>query len=133
MTHRMWLVGLLLALATAAGPAAAQPKADAKKGAASNLGAVVAALSGTDVEVAEPAARVLGEPTAPEAHDALLEPHAIGLPAPVPTQALDALAAHPAPPDVVALKRYAGHHNPAVRSAALGALAVYPDPAARAA
>ena len=32
-----------------------------------------------------------------------------------------------------ALVRYAGHHAPAVRSAALGALAIYPDPVAHAA
>ena len=63
----------------------------------------------------------------------MLDALALGLPATVAVPALGALALHPAPPDVVALRRYAGHHNPSVRSTALGALAMYPDPNAHAA
>jgi HEAT repeat protein len=44
---------------------------------------------------------------------------------------MSALSSHAAPPDVAALVRYAGHHNAAVRGAALAALALYPAPAAR--
>ena len=47
--------------------------------------------------------------------------------------AMLAVVAHPAPPDVAALRRYAGHQQPAVRGAALNALAAYPDPLAHAA
>jgi HEAT repeat protein len=46
---------------------------------------------------------------------------------------MTALTMHPAPSDVPALKRYAGHHVPTVRASAVGALASYPDPGARAA
>jgi HEAT repeat protein len=125
--NRMWLVGLLLALAA---PAAAQP---ARKAPPPNLAAEIAALSSADVEVAARAAEALGATTAQAAHDALLDALALGMPAAVAVPALAAVAAHPAPIDVVALRRYAGHHNLSVRSAALGALAVYPAPAARAA
>jgi HEAT repeat protein len=132
MTHGKWLVGLMLAVAA---PAVGQPaKTDAaKRAAGTGLASDITALSGADDELAARAAQVLGASAAPAAHDALLDALAMGLPAPVAIPAIAALVAHPAPPDVLALRRYAGHHNPSVRSAALGALAMYPDPAARAA
>lgn len=109
-------------------PAAAQP-APGKR----DLAADLAALAGTDAEAAARAADSLGANPAPAAHDALLDALAMGLPAPVAVPVFAALARHPAPPDVPALGRYAGHRVPPVRSAALGALAMYPDPRARAA
>jgi HEAT repeat protein len=54
----------------------------------------------------------------------------MGLPAPVALETLSAVTLHPAPPDVAHLKRYAMHRNPNVRGAAVGSLAVYPDPSA---
>ncbi len=98
-----------------------------------DLAADAASLGAADVEVAARAAESLGGYDQPAAHDALLDALALGLPASVVIPAMTALALHPAPADVVALKRYAGHHNPTIRAAALGALAGYPDPAARAA
>jgi HEAT repeat protein len=96
------------------------------------LVADVAALAGTDVEAAARAADRLGASPSPAAHEALLEALAMGLPGPVAVPAFAALVRHPAPPDVAALRRYAGHRTESVRAAALGALAVYPDPDARA-
>ena len=130
------MVGLACALAGPAERATAQPapktpKAARQKAPKVDLGPTVAALSGADVEAAVKAAETLGASTEPAAHDALLDALAMGLPSTVAIVSIAALAQHPAPPDVVALKRYAGHHNPMVRSAALGALARYPDPAAR--
>lgn len=119
-----------------AAPAAAA-KAPAKKAKKAGkapkveLAPMIAAVNGPDVEAAVKAADTLGTSAEPAAHDALLDALAMGLPATVAVAAMGALAAHPAPPDVVALKRYAGHHSPMVRSAALGALATYPDPNAR--
>ena len=141
MAYGKWLLAsLVLAVCT---PAFAQPagkvapkKAVAKavaKATVSDVGAEVAALGGVDVEVAARAADKLGTLDAPAAHDALLDALAMGLAPSVAVPAINALALHPAPPDVGALRRYAGHHNPAVRSAALGALAMYPDPIAQAA
>ncbi|MDB4954093.1 MAG: hypothetical protein JWO36_1662 [Myxococcales bacterium] len=92
----------------------------------------IAAIAGDNAEEAAKAAEALGGDPTPPAHEALLDALALGLPAPVAVTAFNALVQHPAPPDVIALKRYAGHHNPAVRSAAIGALAMYPDPAAHA-
>jgi len=110
--------------------ATAQP---AKKGGEKgDLAAAAAALNGADSERAAKAATALGAATAPAAHEALLDGLALGLPPAVAVPALGALAAHPAPPDVGALKRYAGHHNPVVRAAAVVALAMYPDPSGRA-
>jgi HEAT repeat protein len=148
MRTRTWLVvGLACALG---GSVAAQPapqqsavapagkqgapkkeRKDAKKAGKTDLAPTIAALGGADVEAAARAADTLGASTDPAAHEALLDALAMGVPAAVAPTAIAALALHPAPPDVVALKRYAGHHNPTVRSAALGALASYPDPAAR--
>ena len=65
--------------------------------------------------------------------DGVLDGLALGLPGPVAVPAIAALVLHPAPPDVRALRRYAGHVNPSVRSAAINALAGYPDPTAQAA
>lgn len=130
------LTSLVLAVCT---PAFAQPagkgapKKSVAKAAVSDVGAEVAALVGVDVEAAARAADKLGTLDAPAAHDALLDALAMGLAPAVAVPAINALARHPAPPDVGALRRYAGHHNPAVRSAALGALAMYPDPIAQAA
>jgi len=110
--------------------AKAAPKG--KKGPKVDLTPQITALASANVEDAAKAADALGASTEPAAHDALLDGLAFGLPAPVAVPAINALAAHPAPPDVAALRRYATHHNPAVRGAALGALALYPDPAAHA-
>jgi HEAT repeat protein len=134
MSTRTWfVVGLSLALA---GPATAQP-APAKKAKAaakapkSDLAPLMKALESESVENAAKAADALGASAEPAAHDALLDALAWGLPPAVAVSAIAALGQHPAPPDVVALQRYAGHHNPSVRSAAFAALAMYPDPAAR--
>jgi len=133
-----------LALGLAGGTASAQPAA--RKPAATrpavpktvakqpgDLAADIAALAGTDVELAAHAADALGSYELPAAHDALLDALALGLAPPVAISAMTALAQHPAPADVVALRRYAGHHSPSVRGTALTALAGYPDPSARAA
>lgn len=77
------------------------------------------------------AAETLGASSDPAAHEALLDGLAWGMPTTVSIASVTALAQHPAPPDVAALKRYATHHNPSVRSAAFAALAVYPDPIAQ--
>jgi HEAT repeat protein len=137
MAHgKRLLTSLVLAVCT---PAFAQsagkvaPKKGVAKAAVSDVGAEVAALAAVDVELAARAADRLGTLDASAAHDALLDALAMGLAPAVAVPALNALALHPAPPDVGALRRYAGHHNPAVRSAALGALAMYPDPIAQAA
>lgn len=128
------MVGLACALG---GPVAAQPapkkpaKAAKQKAGKLDLAPMVAALNGPNVEAAVKAAETLGASAEPSAHEALLEALAMGPPATVAIAAISALALHPAPPDVTALKRYAGHHNPMVRSAAFASLAMYPDPAAR--
>lgn len=93
----------------------------------------IEALSGVDLEAAARAAEALGTRKTPASHEALLDALALGLPGPVAIPAFAALGRNPAPPDVAALRRYASHRAIAVRSAALGALAMYPDPAARAA
>jgi HEAT repeat protein len=108
-------------LALAKGPA---------KSSRADLAPLMKALESESVEDAAKAAETLGASTDPAAHDLLLDALAWGLPAPVAVTAIAALGQHPAPPDVTALARYAGHHNPSVRSAALAALAMYPDPAA---
>jgi HEAT repeat protein len=108
------------------------PKAP-KGGKPVDLTADIAALSSPDVELAIKASETLGASDQPQAHDALLDALAFGLPARVAQATMTALTLHPAPADVAALKRYAGHHTPTVRAAALGALTSYPDPAARAA
>jgi HEAT repeat protein len=123
---RTWLVGLALALS---GQSAAIAKGPAKSSKAS-IAPLMKALESESVEDAAKAAETLGASTDPAAHDALLDALAWGLPPAVAVDAIAALGQHPAPPDVTALERYAGHHNPSVRSAALAALAMYPDPAA---
>src|SRR4029453_9287436 len=95
------------------------------------LAPAVAALSGANNEAAIAAAEQVGKATQPAGDDALLAALAFGMPAPVAVTAINALAKHPAPPDVAALVRYAGHHTPLVRGAALVALAAYPDPVAK--
>lgn len=128
------MVGLAFALGGAvnAQPAPGQAKKAARKKAGKvDLGPTIAALHGADLAVAAKAAETLGASSDPDAHEALLDALAMGLPPAVATVAAAALAQHPAPPDVIALRRYAGHHNPTVRSAAIGALASYPDPSAR--
>jgi len=128
MKTRTWLVvGLTLALG---GGVLAAPKKAARGPAKSDLAPLVTALNGTAVEEAAKAAEQLGAASEPAAHDALLDALAWGLPPAVAVNAIAALGQHPAPPDVAALRRYAGHHNPSVRSAAFGVLAMYPDPAA---
>ncbi|MGE0869839.1 MAG: hypothetical protein AB7P03_14840 [Kofleriaceae bacterium] len=143
MRQATWLAcGLALAGMMIAAPAAGQPAPNKPKpGKAGKAGKPktvdisghVAALAGTDVEAAARAAEALAAIDTPAAHDALLDGLSLGLPAPVAVPAMMALGAHPAPPDVGVLKRYAGHHSPSVRSAALNVLALYPAPAAQAA
>jgi len=152
MEIRTWLWGLVVVSSTAlaqpapkqpapaaAPPAAGKPapapkpaagKQAGKKGPKVDLTPLVTQLASANPEDAAKAAELLGASTEPSAHDALLDALAFGMPSPVALSTIPALAQHPAPPDVIALKRYAGHHNPAVRGAALGALAKYPDPAA---
>jgi len=145
MTANRWLAVVWVSLLTSgvalaqpaekAAPAAA-PKAKVAKrrpGKAVDLAPQLAALASADLEVAAKASTALGASDQPAAHDALLDALALGVPPEVAVPAIAAVAQHPAPADVVALRRYAGHHNPVVRSAALGALASYPDKAARAA
>jgi HEAT repeat protein len=136
--------GVAVVIAIAAAPALAQPAGGASKaaprgktpykqlpGGAMTM-AQVADLSGPDVERAAKAAEELGASSLPAAHDTLLNALALGLPPAVAAPAMTSLTKHPAPPDVAALRRYAGHHTPGVRIAALTALALYPDPAAHA-
>lgn len=91
----------------------------------------VAALASNELEAAAKAAEALGASPSPAAHEALLDALALGLPPAVAVPAMTALGLHPAPADVVALRRYAGHHTPGVRIAALTTLALYPDPVAQ--
>ena len=142
MATTKWLWGMCVAFALS-GPAFAQPaeapappakkaKRDrGKKKPPVDLSAEIAALNGADLEAAAKAADTLGASAEPAAHDALLDALALGLPPAVTTNAFTGLVKHPAPPDVAALRRYATHHTPTVRSAAIGALAMYPDPNAR--
>ena len=128
---------------SAKAPPKAAPKGDALKVDAApkplpkkKLGSLepsIAALAGANPAEAAKAAEALGGDPTPAAHDALLDALALGLPPEVAVTAFNALVQHPAPPDVIALRRYAGHHNPVVRGSAIGALASYPDPAAHAA
>ena len=123
----LWAVGAAAQPAKKTAPAKGAPKKPA------DLAPEIAELASPDAAVAARAAEMLGTYELPAAHDALLDALALGLTPPVAVPAMTALAAHPAPSDVIALKRYAGHHNPSMRSAALTALATYPDPVARAA
>ncbi len=138
MTHARWLwVGLAIVIAGSSTSATGQPaKKAGPKGAAKKVDVsaeAIAALGGSDFEAAAKAAELLGANPQPAAHDALLDALALGLPGAVAVPAIAALVTHPAPPDVLALRRYAGHANPSVRSAAISALASYPNPAAHAA
>ena len=127
---RSALIVLLAVVGAAIAAPANKPKQPKKP---ADITADVAALAGPDIERAAHAATTLGTYELSEAHAALLDALAIGLAPPVALPALAAVAQHPVAADVAALKRYAGHHTPSVRSAALGALAGYSDPAARAA
>jgi HEAT repeat protein len=136
MTHARWLwAGLAITIAISPLSATGQP---AKKG--PTKGAVkravvstelIQALGGADLEAAAKAAGQLGAIEVAAAHDALLDALALGLPPAVAVPAIGALVLRPAPPDVLALRRYAGHANPSVRSAAITALASYPGPIAQ--
>ncbi|MBA3452706.1 MAG: HEAT repeat domain-containing protein [Deltaproteobacteria bacterium] len=136
MTHARWLwVGIAIVIASSSSATGQPAKKGPAKGAAKKVDVsaeAIAALGGTDVQAAAKAAEQLGASALPAAHDGLLEALALGLHAAVAVPAIDALVLHPAPPDVLALRRYAGHVNPAVRSAAINALASYPDPKAHA-
>ena len=117
------------ATATRSVAAKAKPR---KLAMAGEIAATVTTLVSVDVDAAAKAAVQLGGSELPAAHDALLDALALGLPPPVAVSAIIALTAHPAPPDVASLKRYASHRAPTVRSAALAALAMYPDAVAHA-
>jgi HEAT repeat protein len=112
-------------------PKAPRAPKRAPKDAKVDLAPTIAALWGQSNEAAAKAAEALGASMEPAAHEALLDALAMGMPPAVAIAALSALAVHPAPPDVVALQRYAAHHNPQVRSAAYNALASYPAPDAK--
>ena len=129
---RTWLaVGLSLALGGSALAVPAKGAGGTKKAPAkAEIAPLVTALNGTAIEEAAKAADGLGASADPAAHDALLDALAWGLPPAVAVNAIAALGQHPAPPDVPALKRYAGDHNPSVRSAAFAVLAMYPSPEA---
>lgn len=116
-------------------PPAKKAKKERKKKAppAVDISAQVSALNGADLEAAARAADALGAMEQPAAHDALIDALSLGLPPAVTKNAFDALVKHPAPLDVATLRRYAAHHTPTVRSAAIGALAMYPDPKAKSA
>jgi HEAT repeat protein len=124
MIHKLVIGGVLVvwSAAAAGAPKVAGPAKQTKV----DVAALSAQISGTDLEAAARAADALGAADAPAAHDALLDALALGLPPAIAAPALSALALHPAPADVVAIKRYAGHHNPNVRVAAMSALASYP-------
>ncbi|MFT3699628.1 MAG: HEAT repeat domain-containing protein [Kofleriaceae bacterium] len=125
MRARVLVLSCLLAT-----PALAAPKPDKKKAEIAQLAII---LDGADEDAAVKAAQALGDMADPAAHDALLDGLAFGLPPLVAVDAMTALAKHPAPPDVSSLSRYAGHHNQKVRSKAIAALSLYPDPKAHAA
>ena len=131
MATNQWLWGVCVVLAMA-GDASAQ-RAKRGKQPKIDLSAEISALNGPDLEAAARAADTLGNRTEPAAHDALIDALALGLPPAVTGNAFAALVKHPAPLDVATLRRYASHQSPSVRGAAIGALAMYPDPNARAA
>ncbi len=132
MTRISWAHAVLLTLA-AGSVAGAAPKPIHAKVPKTDVPRLAAELSGTDPELAEKAAEALADTPDPAAHDALLDALAFGLAPAVAVPAMLAIVGHPAPPDVAALRRYAGHQQPSVRGAALNALAAYPDPLAHAA
>ncbi|MEO7092931.1 MAG: HEAT repeat domain-containing protein [Polyangiales bacterium] len=129
MTRGIWRAGALMIALSA--PALAKGPTKAVK-VPEVSAADVAALSGNELDAAAKAAETLGASKSAAAHEALLDALALGLPPAAAVPAMTALGLHPAPPDVVALKRYAGHHTPGVRIAALTTLAMYPDPTAQA-
>lgn len=127
-----WLVaGISLSIPLAPATAGHARRAPAHATSHGRLDPLVTALWGADGGAAAHAATALGASAAPAAHDALLDALAFGLSSQVAIAAIDGLPAHPAPPDVDALRRYAHHRDPSVRSAALAALARYPDHAAQ--
>src|SRR5258706_15432649 len=99
------LVGFCSEVAAQPAPAKKAPP-KGKKIALADIGPDVAALSGADEDAAIKAADALGGSGDPAAHDALLDALAFGTPARVAIAALTALTTHPAPADVLALKRY---------------------------
>lgn len=88
--------------------------------------AAISALASANPEVAAKAAETLGASALARAHDALLDALALGPPPDVAIPAIHAVAQHPTLSDVTSLVRYANHINPAVRNAALAALALSP-------
>lgn len=135
MTNGISRVAMVVVLSVPVAFAQPAPKAPAPKKGAKVVKvdvspADIAALNGADLEPAAKAAETLGASAAPAAHEALLDALALGLAPAVAVPAMAALGQHPAPPDVAALRRYAGHHTPGVRIAALATLALYPDPSA---
>lgn len=122
---RAQAVGVVLLVVLGAAGVAAQPAKPAPRKKPKDISAEVTALAGTDLEIAARAAQTLGTYDTPAAHEALLDALAFGLAPEVASPALLAVAARPAAADIGALRRYAGHRNPIVRSAALAALASY--------
>lgn len=132
MAAKVWLWALCTCCVLA-GVAYAQPAKKNTRSKARDLSAEIAALNGADYEAAARAADTLGTLADPAAHDALIDALAMGLPPAVTANAFAALGKRPAPLDVKTLARYATHHAPVVRANAIGALATYPDPQAKAA
>ncbi|HEY3804611.1 MAG TPA: HEAT repeat domain-containing protein [Kofleriaceae bacterium] len=120
-----WQATLVAGLVASASLVAAAPKP--------SLAEIVTTLNGVDEDAAARSAAALGDRPETAAHEALLDALAWGAAPAVTVAEIVAVARHPAPPDVAALRRVAGHHDPNVRGPALEALAMYPDPAARAA
>lgn len=114
-----WVV---VASALVASTAVAAPARGGKKVAVDKARA---ALISSDAAKAKQAASELGGSADPAAHAALLDALATGLLPDVAATAVAAVAARPAPADLVTLRVYASHRVPAVRAAAVRALASY--------
>jgi len=118
-------VGVVMLVVLGVAGVDAQPAKRVPKKKPKDISAEITALGGTDLPGAARAAQLLGTYDLPAAHEALLDALAFGLAPEVAVPAVLAIAGRPAAPDVPALRRYAGHRNPTVRSAALSALASY--------
>jgi hypothetical protein len=102
---------------------AARPAAGGKV----DVAAARARLLGADAAASATAADQLATVKTQAAHDALLDGLAAGLAPTAAPRAIAGLAVMPAPADVPVLRIYARHRTPAVRAAAFGALAAFPE------
>lgn len=106
-----------------AGPARPARPARPGRPAKVDVVAATAALQGGDLAAARQAAAALATVADPAAHGGLLDALVTGLAPDVAVAALDALAKAPAELDLPTILAYARHRNPAVRAAAIHALA----------